>query len=67
MPNLDPLHVYPVLPPQVASGEILSVGVEEALLEVRVVMVKRVLPSAEEVGLEAVLELNDALNKLELD
>lgn len=33
--------MYPFLPPQVASGEILRVGVEEALLEVRVLSVER--------------------------
>lgn len=54
--------MYPVLPPQVASGEILRVGVAEALLEVRVLSVER----ADELNL--VLELaadEDAAFELE--
>jgi hypothetical protein len=40
--------VYPVLPPQRASGEILRVGVEIALLDVRVVTVDRVVRPIED-------------------
>jgi hypothetical protein len=60
------LHVYPVLPPQVASGEILRLGVEDAPLDVRVVTVERVLNCVEE-PLKGMVEVSDALDWLGLD
>jgi hypothetical protein len=63
-PNLDPLHVYPVLPPHVASGEIFNVGVEEALLDVRVVRVVSVFNRVED-ELEGCVELDCEATLLE--
>jgi hypothetical protein len=67
-PNFDPLHVYPVLPPHVASGEIFKVGVEEALLDVRVIKVVSVFDRVEaELDTFVEPELDEGWTELELD
>jgi hypothetical protein len=65
--------VYPVLPAQVASGEIFKVGTEEAIVEDRALNVDRVVDELDiSVGLEAELilvelELDKVFVELELE
>jgi hypothetical protein len=65
-PNFEPLHVYPVFPPHVASGETLRLGTAETLPDARVLAVDNVVSRVtDEVVLVAEVDVDKAVAELE--